>query len=105
MRRIVAEAVREAFGAKFREVAGTLLYRRNCCQRCLTLAIAEAFIEAKKEGFILFDGATSRSAKLVLLQRLLGLREIIVCIYGVIAEKFPYVAVNVVRARSRNDVC
>ena len=75
VRRVVAEAVREALRAEFGEVAGTLLQRRHRGQSCLALAIAEALIEAENEGFILFDRRTDRGAKLILLQRLLRLPE------------------------------
>src|SRR6478735_3186816 len=56
VRRVVAEAVREALRAEFGEVSGTLLQRRHWGKSCLALAIAEAFIETENEGFIFLIG-------------------------------------------------
>src|SRR5580692_5715149 len=102
--RIVAEALREALRAEFREVAGTLLERWHGGESRLALAIAETFIEAEDERFILFDRPTGRAAKLVLLQRLLAQGEIIVGIQIVVAQELPQCAMELIRTRAGDDV-
>jgi len=104
VRRIVAEAGSEALGAKLGEVAATLRHRRHGGQRGLALPVAEALVVPEIEGLVLPDRTAHGCTKLVLLQWLLHLGEIVVSIDGIVAQELPHRTVDMVGARARDDV-
>ena len=104
MLRIVAEAVGESFRTQFREVAGALLHRRHGGECGYTLIVAETFVVAEEEDLVLADRPANGGAELVLPQWQ-GLRlKIVTRVDSVIAQEVPQRAMELVRARARDDV-
>src|SRR5579871_3494255 len=104
MIRVVAEAGSKSLWAELREVARALLERWHCGECSFALAIAEPFIETEDEASVFSNRSTDGGTKLILLERLFRLSEIVVGIDCIVAQKLPQCPVHMVRSRSRDEV-